>query len=225
MEPIKQLNNCILFDHLTSQEVSDLLSKITYHVKSYGKSEIIFSPHDPSDTLGIILNGSVEVQKIFASGKALTVTRRFQYELIADASIFANTTYYPSTISTCEKSHILFINKVNLLNLFSIDQEIMSKFLESVANRVLTLNTTIEILSLNSVPAKIAYFLLTEKSKFNSNVIKLTFSKKSLAEHLNVSRPTLSRELKKLQLEGIISFDKRTIEIIDAEKLEGIYST
>ncbi len=45
-------------------------------------------------------------------------------------------------------------------------------------------------------------------------------AKKSLAEHLNVSRPTLSRELKNMQDMGIISFNKRTIKIYDLDRLE-----
>ncbi|AOT69010.1 Crp/Fnr family transcriptional regulator [Geosporobacter ferrireducens] len=221
---INALTHCVLFNHLSMDEVSHLLSDVTYTIKFYKKNEVVFSPHHPSDTLGIILDGSVDVQKIFASGKAITVNRRYSYDLIADASLFANIDCYPSTISTCENSHIFLINKCSLLKLFSKDEKIMSKFLESVSNRVLALNNTIEILSLNSVPSKIAYFLILEQKKQKSNTIKLKFTKKSLAEHINVSRPTLSRELKNLQLQGIISFHKRIIEIHSLEKLEALCS-
>ncbi|SCY76112.1 Crp/Fnr family transcriptional regulator [Alkaliphilus peptidifermentans] len=221
---IKLLGNCTLFNHLSIDELTQLLSDITYNIKYYNKNQVVFSPHHSSDTLGIILDGSVDVQKIFASGKAVTVNRKFQYDLIEDASIFANIDYYPSSISTCENSRILLINKNNILKLFSKDEKIMFKYLQSVSNRVLALNTIIEILSLNSVHAKIAYFLLVERNTQNSNIIKLKFSKKSWAEHLNVSRPTLSRELRNMNLEGIISFNKRTIEIHQIEKLEKLCS-
>ena len=200
------------------------MSDVSCSVKFYKKNEVIFSPHHLADTLGIILDGAVDVQKIFASGKVVTVNRRFQYDLIADASIFANTDTYPSTISACEDTHLFLINKSNLLYLFSKDERILSRFLESVSNRVLALNSTIEILSLSSVPAKIAYFLVLEHRKQKSNTIRLRFTKKSLAEHINVSRPTLSRELKNMQTEGLISFHKRVIEIHSLKKLEELYS-
>ncbi|ABR47337.1 putative transcriptional regulator, Crp/Fnr family [Alkaliphilus metalliredigens QYMF] len=216
---LKYLNKCILFDHLSTDEIEPLFSTITYHVKCYQKNEVVFSPHHSIHHLGIILEGSVDVQKIFASGKAITVNRRFQYDLIADAALFANIQYYPSTISTCENSIIFFINKNDLLKLFAQDEIIMSKFLKSVSNRVLALNKTIEILSLSSVSAKIASFLLMEQKKQNSFTIRLQFSKKSLAEHLNVSRPTLSRELKNMQTAGLISFQNRTITIHSLERL------
>jgi len=224
LKATEQLKKSILFNHLSKEDIEKLLLDITYTVKQFKKNEIIFSPHLPCDTLGIILEGTVEVQKILASGKAVTVTRRTQAELIADASLFAETDYYPSTISACEECYIFLINKSNLLKLFSKDEKIIAKFLESVSNRVLALNNTIEILSLNSVAAKIAYFLLSEYKKQNNNTIILKFTKKTLAEHLNVSRPTLSRELKSLQLMGILSFSKRTIKIHNIAKLEELCS-
>lgn len=214
------LKNCVIFDHLSAEEISSILSKITYCIKAYSRNEVIFSPHQLSDTLGIILDGRVDVQKIFASGKAVTVNRRGNFDLIADASLFANIDYYPSTIIACEDCHILLISKPNLMKLFSLDERIISKFLQSVSNRVLALNNIIEILSLSSVTAKISYYLITQYKKHSSSTIYLEFTKKSLAEHLNVSRPTLSRELKNMQDMGIISFNKRTIKIYDLDRLE-----
>jgi CRP-like cAMP-binding protein len=216
---IRLLNKCNLFNHLSVAEIEGLLKDVASSIKYYKKNEVIFSPLHPADTLGIILKGSIDAQKIFASGKVITVSRRFPYDLIADVSVFANINYYPSTVSACENSHIWLINKANLLKLFAKDNRIMVKFLESVSNRALALNNVIEILSLNSVPAKIAYFLTMEQKKQKSSTITLKFPKKSLAEQINVSRPTLSRELKKMQLRGIISCHKRTIKIHSLEKL------
>jgi CRP-like cAMP-binding protein len=213
------LNRCCLFNHLTVEETEKLFEDITCSIKCYKKSEVIFSPLQPADRLGVILKGSIDVQKIFASGKVITVSRRLPYDLIADASMFASINCYPATVSARENSHVWLISKAQLLKIFAKDNRIMVKFLESVSNRTLALNNMVEILSLNSVPAKIAYFLTMEQRKANSNTITLKFPKKSLAEQLNVSRPTLSRELKKMQLSGIISYHKRTINIHSLEKL------
>lgn len=221
---IRLLNKSCLFNHLSVEETERLLKDVTSGIRCYKKNEVIFSPFHPADTLGIILEGSIDAQKIFASGKVITVSRRFPYDLIADASIFANISYYPSTVSACENSRIWLVNKANLLKLFTRDNRIMVKFLESVSNRALALNSVIEILSLNSVPAKIAYFLTMEQKKQKSSTIMLKYPKKSLAEQINVSRPTLSRELKKMQLGGIISCHKRTIKIHSLEKLADLYN-
>jgi CRP-like cAMP-binding protein len=218
------LNRCSLFNHLSVEETATLLRDIAFSIRCYKKNEVIFSPLHPADTLGVILEGSIDAQKIFASGKVITVSRRFPCDLIADAPIFASISYYPSTVTACENSRIWLVNKTELLKLFTRDNRLMVKFLESVSNRALALNSLIEILSLNSVPAKIAYFLTLEHKNQNSNTITLRFPKKSLAEQINVSRPTLSRELKKMQLGGIISCHKRTIKIHSLEKLADLCS-
>lgn len=219
------LRKCILFNHLSKDDLFVLLKDITYSTKVFEKNEVIFSPLSIADTLGIILEGAVDVQKIFASGKALTISRRFPYELVADAAIFANIPNYPSTIVACETTHLFMINRANLIKLFTKDEQIMTKFLESVSRRVSALNTSIEILSINSVPGKIAYFLLKEHQKQKTTTITLSFTKKTWAEYLNVSRPTLSRELKNMQSDGVLEFDKRTIHIKSLEMLEEICCT
>ena len=221
---IRLLNKSSLFSYLSLEETETLLKDITSSFRCYKRNEVIFSPLHPADTLGILLKGSIDAQKIFASGKVITISRRFPYDLIADVPMFANTSYYPSTISSCENSYIWLVNKANLLKLFAKDTRVMLKFLESVSNRALALNSAVEILSLNSVPAKIAYFLTMEQEKQGSSAVTLKFPKKSLAEQINVSRTTLSRELTKMQLGGIISCDKRTIKIHSLEKLADLYN-
>jgi CRP-like cAMP-binding protein len=219
---LEALRHCILFQHLTTEEIKALLADIPHRVKTCKKNEIVFSPHHDLDDLGIILEGCVDVQKIFASGKALTVSRRYRYELIADAALFANITCYPSTVTACENSRIFFISKNNLLKLFTLNQTIETKFLECVSNRILALNSTIEILSLGSVPAKIAYFLIHEQRRQASNTIRLMFTKKALAERINVSRPALSKELHSMQNKGLVSVNKRIIQIHNLTSLEDL---
>lgn len=218
------LNRSSLFSHLSLEETSNLLRDTAFSIRCYKRNEVIFSPLHPANMLGVILEGSIDAQKILASGKVITVSRRFPYDLVADAPIFANINYYPSTVTACENSRIWLVNKDELLKLFARDNRLMVKFLESVSNRTLALNNLIEILSLNSVSAKIAYFLTMEHKNQNSSTITLRFPKKSLAEQINVSRPTLSRELKKMQLRGIISCHKRTIKIHSLEKLTDLCS-
>lgn len=221
MQPfVHELNQCVLFRHLSAPALWELLAGVAYQVREYQRGEVIFSPHDPACTLGILLSGSVDVQKIFPSGRVITVNRRHAPDVIADASIFAAVDHYPSTISTCAPSRLFLIQREALLTLFQRDETMMAAFLTSVSNRVLALNHTIELFSLHSVAAKIAYFLCRERKKQGSCTISLKMTKKALAEHLNVSRTTLSRELKQMETQGLLTVEKRTITLHCSESLE-----
>lgn len=214
------LQQSALFHKKAPEAIGELLANIHYRIREFKENEIIFSSNQPADTLGIILSGSVDVKKDFLSGKIITVTTRGQFDLLADAAMFAETQYYPGTIFARKPSKIFLLHRSELLRLFTLDQIIMLNFLCSVSNRMLALNQKIEILSLSSIQSKIAHFLIAAGEASASKVITLPFSKKVWAEHLNVSRTSLSRELRQLETAGLISFDKRIIQIHQLARLK-----
>ena len=216
---LQALQKSVLFRNKTLAEIAGLLTKISYRVREYRVNEIVFSIHQTADTLGIIIEGCVDVKKDFLSGKVVTVTTRGPFDLLADAAMFSGTRHYPGTLFACKASKIFLVHKHELVRLFSLDQTIMLNFLCSVSSRMMALNQKIEILSLSSIQSKIAHFLIRESQAQQSTVVTLPFSKKAWAEHLNVSRTSLSRELRRLEAEQYLSFHHRTIQIHQLVKL------
>ncbi len=217
-----------MFKNKSQDEICHLLSSVNYQIDSYKENEIIFSPLQPADKIGVILSGIVDVQKLFPSGKVVIIERKKSPDLIGESSAFSRLQHYPDTVSAGKACKILFLHKAELLELFALDQDFMLSFLESASNSTLILKHKIGILSLDSIQEKIAGFLIHDYKHDNElhgpYTITLPFSKKAWAEYMNVSRTSLSRELRRLETEGIISFDKRIIEIRDVERLEKILS-
>lgn len=218
------LTKCNLFENISSVQIDGLLSKIDYKITHFEKNEIVFSPFQIADRIGIILSGSIDIQKLFPDGKMIILDRKESFDVIAEPSIFATHQYYPATASVCKSCKILFINKNDLQLLFTLNNTFMLNYLESVSNLTLLLKHKIGILSLDSIREKIAGYLIHDFKINHSKIITLPFSKKAWAEYMDISRTSLSRELKKLQTDGIISFNKRKIEIIDLKGLEKILS-
>lgn len=228
------LEKCSLFKNKSLEEIEFLMAKINYEIKSFTEGENVFSPLQTADKIGIVLSGTVDVQKFFPSGKIIILERKKSPDLIAESTIFSMYPYYPENIAVHKSSKILFIRKTELRNLFALDADFMMNYLESVSNSVLLLKHKIGILSLDSIQEKIAAYLAhndepnkhinKDSNKDDSNIINLPFSKKAWAEYMDVSRTSLSRELKKLETAGIISVHKREIEIKDWERLENILS-
>lgn len=215
-----KLVKCHLFEGVSSDELHHLFSTIHYKIKCFKENEIIFSSHQIADTIGIILSGAVDVQKLFPCGKVVTIARRTSFNLIADAAVFSKSKYYPAIISTCKPCEIVLIPKEQMLKLFTMNLNIMSNFLESVSNNTLVLNQKVELLALNAIAEKIAFYVISESENNNISPITLPFSKKTWAEYMNISRTSLSRELRQLENAGILSFDKRKIWIRNMDKLK-----
>ncbi|MCG8499332.1 MAG: Crp/Fnr family transcriptional regulator [Firmicutes bacterium] len=222
------LQKCSLFKHKSTDELGSLLANIHYSINTFKENEIIFSPLQKADKIGIILSGSVDIQKLFPGGKVVILERKKSPDLIAESSMFSKFECYPHTISVCKPCKIFFIGKAELLQLFALDQNVMWNFMEAISNTALLLEHKIGILSFDSIQEKIAAFLIHDQKHADkiveTNTVTLPFSKKAWAEYMNVSRTSLSRELRKLEIAGIISFRQRNITIKDMERLEQILS-
>lgn len=215
------LHNLPFLKHKSPEEISNLLQGVNIINSSYSKGTVILSDTEPAEHLGIVISGSVEAQKIFPSGKTLTIARFKQSDLIAEAAVFSSPNVHHATIIARENCEILFISRSDLLLLFSRDPDIMAHFLELFSNRIILLNQKIELLSLETTRQKIAHFLLKEMRKQQSpDIVTLPFSKLILAEHMNITRPSLSRELSKMSADGWISVTGRKINILDLDALE-----
>ena len=84
------------------------------------------------------------------------------------------------------------------------------------ARKTNLLNHKVQILSSGSLRQKIARYL--EESR-RGNQVKLTMNREELADYLNVARPSLSRELIKMQQDGMIKLDRNLVTITDTEAL------
>jgi len=221
---ISALKQSPLFAGKTPEEIEALYTNIHCIIEKYAENDVVFSPVQSAERMGIILSGAVNVQKLFPTGKVVIIERKKKSDLIAEASMFSRLPYYPDTIVACKASEILLIAKTELLKLFASDPTIRNNFLSHVSNSTLVLKNKIGILCLDSIRAKIAGYLIYDYKLNQSRVISLPFSKKEWAEYMDVSRTSLSRELRGLEQEGILSFQKRVITINDMVKLENILS-
>lgn len=216
------LSRCMLFKGLENQELEEILKQLRFRTITQPKDSIIASEGDECPALGIVITGSVEAQRIYSSGKTITMTKMGPGSIFGEAIVFNSAHQYPATIFAVEKSEILFIKSDDIISLCAQHPLVLKNFVENLSNRILMLNKKIRILSFETLRQKISLYLLEEYKKQKGLTLKLAHSKKNLAEHLGVQRPSLSRELIKMRDEGLIKFNKDTVEILDLNTLEDL---
>ena len=59
---------------------------------------------------------------------------------------------------------------------------------------------------------------------FSATRFRLTMARTDIANYLRLAPETVSRVLKRLQDEGLLSVDRREVEILDMEKLQALGS-
>ncbi|WP_426348118.1 Crp/Fnr family transcriptional regulator [Alloiococcus sp. CFN-8] len=219
---ITVLKKCKLFINFTEAEIINLLSSKNIPIKSYPLGEIIFTQGNECHFLSIVLEGEVEIQKLEASGKVLTVSRLNSGDVFGENLLFGDKNHYPMNVVSKKTSKILHIPKASVAALSQNHGAFMTSFMQTLSNKAVALSSKLNEIGLRSLRQKICDYIYSEYKKTASTRINLSLSKKEWAEHLGVQRPSLSRELMKLKEEGIIEYDKTSITILDEEAIEDI---
>ncbi|MBC8591535.1 Crp/Fnr family transcriptional regulator [Wansuia hejianensis] len=217
---LKSLCQCVLFKNVKEEEIYELLKCVPYTVESYEKNEVIAVEDDDCHSLGIILNGNIEIHKPFPSGKVVTINHFKAGNIFGEALVFSGRHVYPATIISSNQSEIMYIKREEIVKMMTFNPQVIENFMGVLSNRILMLNNRITNLSYDTLRKKISNIILLEYNRQNSPYITLPYSRKKMAELLNIPRPSLSRELVNMKDDGLIDFYKNKIKILDLRKLE-----
>ncbi|AJA48981.1 cyclic nucleotide-binding protein [Clostridium pasteurianum DSM 525 = ATCC 6013] len=216
------LRNCVIFKNFHGESIKVLLDKIDYKVYSYSKDETIAMEGDSCSSIGIVLNGSIEIKKFFASGKTIAIAKFLSGDIFGEVIIFSDMNKYPSTIIASGNCKILFISKKDIVTLCKMDNLILNNFMGLLSNKILMLNKKLKNLSYETLRQKITSLLLENYYIDKKNIFQISSSRKQMAEELGIPRPSLSRELVNMKKDGLIDFHKNTFKILNLEAMEDI---
>lgn len=217
---ISKLEGNEFFKDLSSDEIKKLISNIGYYLKDYKKGEIIANEEEECNNLGFILDGVIEIQRIYLSGKQIVLKRLNNGDVFGEALIFSKKSSYPTTIVAFNQCKILYINKSDILKLCRMEEKILGNFISALSNKILMLNSKIKSIAFKSIKHKVINFILEQVKEQQSETVKLKESKEEIATILGIPRPSLSRELMNLRDLEYIEFDRSTIKVSNIEALE-----
>lgn len=216
------MTKCMLFKNLTDTNIAFLLRAVAYQLETYAKGETIAIEGDPCDRIGIVIDGKVELQNICPSGKVMTLTQLEKGMVFGEAILFSGKHVYPITITAALKSEILFFKRDEVVHMLTHHPMVLENYLSLLSNRLFMLNGKLKALSLETLRQKLCDFILKAYKQQKKLTLTINMTRKEMAEHMDVQRPSLSREMINMQDDGLIEFDKHTITILDLEAIEGI---
>lgn len=217
---IERLKENELFKEVNDINIETTISELNIVTKNYSKDQIVANEGELCNSLGLVIDGIVEVQRIYSSGKQIVLKRLGPGEVFGEAIIFSNKNEYPATIISSSDSAISYLKKEDIIKLCLKDEIILKNFITLLSNKIFVLNRKIKDISFKSMRQKVINFIFEQVKEQNNNTIKLNLSKEQIASLLGVPRPSLSRELMKLRDDGFIEFDRNIIKVLDIELLE-----
>lgn len=194
-------------------DIELLVSQGQIKIKKYAKGETLYNQGCLCNSLDIVVTGSLTAYSLTESGSS-TIMFEFKKDSIIGANLlFATNNIYPLNIYCSSECSLIHIEKTAVEILLHNYDFVMS-YVRSLSQNSLGLNHKIAMFSRKTLRQNIYEYLLQQSIAQHVQTVHLPFSKKEFADYLGVQRPSLFRELKKMQLDGIISIDNRKIRIL-----------
>ncbi|HXX99539.1 MAG TPA: Crp/Fnr family transcriptional regulator [Candidatus Limnocylindrales bacterium] len=220
------LKSVALFADLTEKEVNFLAEHSS--LRHFSANELIFTEGDPCLGLFIIQSGAVRIFKMAPSGREQVLGVERAGNTVAEIPIF-DAGSYPASALAAEESDVIFVRKEDFRTLCLQHPEVALKVLKVVGKRLRGLVGIIEELSFTTVRQRLIVYLLrlagqTPSGK-NAVELALPVSHQELAAELGTVRELVSRNLSRLQAEGLIKIQARAIQIPDLAALRSSCET
>lgn len=217
------LKACGLFTGFSDAEIMVLLSCFTVTSRKYRKGDVVCTAGRPQEHIGIVLAGEIHVQKEDYHGNRLIIGHFGPGEMFGEVSAFARTGQWPNMVLAGHDSTVLFMPYARIgspcKKLCSAHPLLINNMLGIVAHKALIMNSRINYLKIKSMREKLATFLYEQYQRTGNRTFDISLNRDELADFLNVSRPSMSRELGRIRDLGLIDFYRSSFTIKDLEAL------
>ncbi|MCL1836034.1 MAG: Crp/Fnr family transcriptional regulator [Treponema sp.] len=196
-------------------------------VKQYPKGSYLFMDKQPLDSVFIVFSGKFILYKISAAGYKRVIFMLGEGHILNDHL----TKDLPSVINceSFEDSYALVIGKGAFLTVLSMDFSIMQAVLNQYTSKLRRTfrqlkNASTSVGMEKRIAAKI-YALSRQYGVKSAKgvVINVPLTVTYLSEMLGAQRETVSRTMKKLVKDGLITYEQRKIAIPNLEVLADFY--
>ncbi|MDO4753869.1 MAG: Crp/Fnr family transcriptional regulator [Bacillota bacterium] len=203
------IKNSVIFRGMEDGEILEALKELGAESAVYMKGEAVLQAGETTERMGLVLDGrvSIESNDVWGNRTVLSHAGRGQffaetYALLRDESLMVD-------VVAVEETHILFL-KIGRVR--SGGKPWMGKMLENLLRISMQKNLMLSARSFHTAPksvrGRVTAYLNSVSLQKKSAEFDIPFDRQSLADYLNVERSALSKELGKMQREGMITTRK-----------------
>ncbi len=218
------LQRTALLSSLSPAELQALAERIVRRL--YRPGELLFSEGEPCSGLNIVSRGSVRIFKTSVGGRVQVLAVNGPGESIAELPVFDGGSF-PASAIAIEETEVAFISRRDIRAYCIEHPEVALKMLAVVGARLRRLVGIIEELSFTTIRQRLVSTLIRIAQSSGTKTARgveflLPGSHQELANQLGTVRELISRNLTRLQAEGLVEVDSRQIVIKDMKGLAAL---
>ncbi len=186
--------------------------------REYRKGEVIFREGDPVPGVFVVGDGMVRIYKLAPTGKEHVLHLAGPGMTFAEVAVLAGFAC-PATAEAIEPTSCVLLPTQPFARALREDHDLCLQLLTGLGLWVRSLVSLLEGIVLRDAAGRVAGYLLQAQAEQGST-IALPGLKKHIASHLNLTSETLSRVLRQLREDGLISETDAGLTIADAKGLQ-----
>ena len=217
------LGKSSVFAGLSPEEIEQVCTCMGCVQKSYTAGEVILLQGSRVQRAGVLLRGKIRAESSGYGGERMVQSRLVPPAVFGDVLMAARERESPVTVVAEEDVRVLFVPFLGLMEGCEKNcpchSRVRMNLLGEIAEKYWGLHRRVNYLSIRSLRGRIAEFLSDEMERRGSASFLVPYNREELASLLGVNRSALSRELGRMQAEGILSVYRSSFRIEDAQRL------
>ena len=201
-----------IFTGLNDQEILGMLPCLSAQEQRFEKNQIIYEPGDSIRRIGLVLAGSVHIEKIdyWGNRKILSVIETGQ--IFGEAYAGMQTVPMETEVLAASNVRVLFLDVAKILKTCSNSCEFHSKMIRNMvfvlAEKNYKLTQKMDHLTQKTTREKLLSYFSEQALETGKSSFEIPLDRQQLADYLSVDRSAMSTELGKMKKEGIIEYKK-----------------
>lgn len=220
MDMTGQIKDILLFQGISLEKIRSLAAHATY--KKFKPGEMVIGEADPIRSFYVVISGQLKLYRSSAEGKEQTLQLLGPGDPFGLCTAFA-TDAFPASAMAIVESAVLLIPGTVVEAAARQEPALLFNIIHILSRRLKDSMALIESLALKEIPGRLASFLchsLQKDAAGKYTTVELTISQREIAKILGATPEALSRALRKMSNDGILSTAGRLITILDYKALE-----
>lgn len=199
--------------HKVEEYISNDEKSNFFVIKEFDHSNVIFNEGEHCTGISFVISGQVLIVTSTYNEKEEIINVINEGEMFGDVLCFSTNPFYLGNVIAKKKTKILYLPIDNFYKLIKINSNFLVFLLNEISDKTLVIKNQTKLLCHKNIKDRIIYYLNSECKKTKTKEINIS-SVEKLSNILSLPRPSVSRELSKLEREGLIKKEKNTIKIL-----------
>lgn len=202
------LSRTALFQGSEPDKVKEMMKCFYAREKHYRKGEIVLYMGDLVKDLGLVLSGSVTIERDDLLGNRSIFGHAGPGQIFAETYACVPEEPLMVNVVADEDTSILFLDIGRVLTTCTHHSMLIQNLLLASARKNLGLSERIMHTSPKSIRGRLLSYFSAQAARQGSVNFSIPFNRQQLADYLEVDRSALSAELGKMKKEGLLDFWK-----------------